>query len=561
MSSIPKNFSQLVDFLLSASAAATPNSISSASNNIPGNAQIVSNRIMLEKHARGFHSEAGTLSSNTEDSMSFLHDPETIVLASTHQPNLLPYSGVVKKIVLMETLKHSLLEKLDGTGRKVVSLFMIIDQEFADDKWICHAELPSVNHDKGILGLSLGPAKSDRRRMVRNVRKPAPSVLSHWKKQVSSWVLENACAISTDEGSSVGAVPRSVLRRSQYYINFEEFWVEVEYAYSKSESLSDFNAFLLSRVVNSAFGYGTLFVRLTEMSVVVQNGIKYLLSNFDKYSGILESTEQKLMQYGINTRVGSNVLRSAPVWLHCQCGSKASVTLTRDGGNLGLSGKCINCGKQLERSLGRADDPDLSQTISELSLRAIPIPLLLSRDLGTSCYVTGTGGVGYLIDAAAISRGLSIPFPTIALWAGRDYYDGIAQRAALKFLNIHEASQIRPYIDRLQHDYAVHANMIEELVQERSKRIKEGMPLDDLLHKLFGLKEKQRSLRSELRQAQRALGATNLSPCFIDYVVNFGMMRAANEWRHYLEYDGDLIKPLKMIMAWRRDAASSASIS
>jgi hypothetical protein len=381
-------------------------------------------------------------------------------------------------------------------------------------------------------------------------------VLSQWKKQVSSWVIGNIRASSNHDPSSAEPIPKNPLRDSDYYNNFEGLWSLIEDAYSRSESLSDFNAFLLSMLVNNVLGYGTLFVQLTEMPGVLENGIKYLIANFDKYSRILENTERILMNNGITTRVGQNVRKSAPVWLHCQCGSKASVRLFHEGPRLIMSGTCVGCGKKLEQSLHRADEPDLSQMIFDISLRAIPIPMLLTRDLGISCYVTGIGGVGYLIDAAAVSKGLSLPFPVIALWGGSDLYDGIGQRAALNSLNVREATQIFRRVQELQNDYAMHAGRITELIKQRSTRIKKGLPIDELLHDLFRLKSEQRHLRSQLKQAQRVLGATSLSSCIIDYAVNFGITNLTTEWRKYLNHDGDLVKPLSMSMPEHQSASN-----
>lgn len=540
ISSIPRNFSQLTDIL----RASLRKELKVNSRN-----EFVSNnRIMLEKYARQFHSQSDTLSDNLAHSLSLLSDPDTIILSATHQPNLFPYSGVIKKIILLESLKRH-LQHLDRRA-KVVNLFVIIDQEFADDKWITRAELPSINHGQGVLALSLRLSNSDRRRMVKNVPKPDLSILKKWDKQITSWILDNLRNVSQDTQTKKNQNMADILQESQYFGNFRQFWTQVQYAHSISQTLSDFNSFTFAKVINDIFGLDTIFVRLTELSPVVEEGIAYLIKNFDKYSTIIRRTEMTLLRYGINSRVGSNVYSSAPVWLHCKCGSKASLKMSSGDGkqndDLVLSGKCVRCGMYLERDIGKKTRPELDEMIKETSLRAIPIPLLLSRDLGASCYVTGTGGVGYLTDSAVIANELSIPFPIVALWGGRDTYLGLAQRASLKRMNVQAPVDIEPCLKALEIDYTIYAGKIRDLVKQRSERIKDGHTIDNVLRDLFVLKQHQRDLRSGIERAQRATNAIKLSPCYVDYVINFGLQKSFNEWHNYLQQTGDLLEAFTM---------------
>ena len=91
--------------------------------------------------------------------------------------------------------------------------------------------------------------------------------------------------------------------KSMILDNFEHFWRNVEESYSRSKSYSDFNSFLMSQLVNAEWGYDTLFVRLSEMSTVFEDGFKYLISNFMKYSDVLSKTENMFFRCGIDTGV------------------------------------------------------------------------------------------------------------------------------------------------------------------------------------------------------------------------------------------------------------------
>src|ERR671938_2145293 len=109
--------------------------------------------------------------------------------------------------------------------------------------------------------------------------------------------------------------------------NFNQFWNEVELSYQKAKSYSDFNSFLMSQIVNRVWGYDTLFVRLTDISSVFEDGFRYLISNFNVYSDALRKAEGMFLRHGIDTGVSSSSYLNAPVWVHCKCGSKAPVKI------------------------------------------------------------------------------------------------------------------------------------------------------------------------------------------------------------------------------------------
>jgi hypothetical protein len=207
----------------------------------------------------------------------------------------------------------------------------------------------------------------------------------------------------------------------------------------------------------------------------------------------------------------------------------------------------LGCGKHLIENIGNLGSPDISGVIENISLRAMPIPLLLSRDIGIVCYTTGTGGIGYLTDTYVISRGLSIPFPIITLWAGRDTYNGMAQSIALKSINMQDSAanqqKIQLYINRLKQNYNAHAERINALIEERARMIRNNIPINNVLADLFALKQEQRQIRKKIEQAQRVNAIVGLSPCLIDYAINFGIDNVEKHWRQYLLQNGDLITP------------------
>jgi hypothetical protein len=489
---------------------------------------VLSNRTALKLVGKRFHDEAGSLTEPVAESIKSLDDPTTKIVVSTHQPNLFAYGGVLKKIVLLENLRKA----SESLGiNKILNLFLIVDHDFLDENWIRMAQLPSVSHASGIMELRVPVGESKRWQLVCNAPTPSKAVINHWKHQIRSWIRN--CTTSRIE------------KRLEANANFEELWNHVVLpAYSRARSYSDLNSFMMSIIANRIWGYRTLFVRLSELSRLFENGFTFLLSNVGMYSEALRGIESRLMSNGIDTGMSSSSFRSAPVWLHCACGSKAPVKVVRTGGMMGLVGSCMSCKRYLERELGSQDNLDLSGTAAELSPRAIPIPLLLSRDLGVSCYCTGTGGIGYLVDGSVVAKKLALRFPLITVWASRDSYLGIghspplAQEDRLHNSFESELSMLR------QASEACHRRMLPLLIKRHST-ITNRESKDEILSQIFAIKQEQRRIRGMISSKTKAQNISKLAPCFVDYAVNFGMKSTEKVWTNHLLQDGRLAVAIK----------------
>ncbi|OLC24840.1 MAG: hypothetical protein AUJ08_08055 [Thaumarchaeota archaeon 13_1_40CM_3_50_5] len=485
---------------------------------------VLRNRVMLKSFIKKFHSEAGTLTDKVRSSIEFLDDPMTRIVVSTHQPNLFAYGGVFKKIVLLETLKNAVKE-LDRHS-KVVNLFFVVDHDFVDESWVRLAQLPSVQHSSGVMELRLPVSESKRWQMVCNMPVPSHLVVHNWKRQVKSWIRKST----------------AVADKNMLVDNLEQFWQHVEYSHARAGSYADLNSFLMSRVVNETWNYSTLFVRLSETFTVFENGFTFLISNSNMYSDALRRAENMFMSHGIDTGVSSSSHLHAPAWLHCKCGSKTSAKIAMKNSDLVLAGPCMSCKKEQVLNLGNPENLDLGQFVHKLSPRAIPIPLLLARDLGISCYASGTGGIGYLVVGNIVSKKLGIGLPLVLVWPSRDIYKGIGQSEAAASMST-ENNDL--YLQSLEKQNVEYEERIKPLLSKRTERVRTGEPLGELLSRLFELKEEQREVRRKISTAEKIRNAGNLSPCFIDYAVNFGMARTERAWKNHLVKDGGLASPVE----------------
>jgi hypothetical protein len=524
ISSIPDSFSDAVNRLMQTYV----HSSSSTTNEF-----LLNNRLKLQKFIGKFHSEADTMTTGVTNGITLLNDPTTKLFVSIHQPNLFAYSGVFKKIVLLQTLKN-MIEKRGREkdhSKKIVNLFLIVDHDFIGEIWIRLAQLPSVKHSLGRLELRLPVSNSKKWQMICNMPIPGRTVLDYWRKQITSWIRKN----------SSSSLISSASNRSFILDNFEQFWQEVELSYSKAKSYSDFNSFLMSQIVNKIWGYDTLFVRLTDISPVFEDGFRYLISNFSQYSDVLRKSENMFLRHGIDTGVSSSSYIYAPVWLHCKCGSKASVKIheMHKKDQITLEGTCISCKRNLQINLGNKHKLELlkdEEVLHQLSPRAIPILLLLSRELGITCYAGGTGGsMNYTVVGSLAFKKLSIDMPPLTLaWPSREIYYGFGQSEALEFAQLTKQSDVMPYLESLKQKNAEYGNKIKPLIEERSQRVKAGKSIQTLLSDLFNLKEEQRKIRRLIKIAYKVKNAVYMNPCFVDYAVNFGVANTEMQWRENL---------------------------
>jgi hypothetical protein len=172
----------------------------------------------------------------------------------------------------------------------------------------------------------------------------------------------------------------------------------------------------------------------------------------------------------------------------------------------------------------------------------------LSRDLGVSCYASGIGGLDYMIHAATACKELSIKMPLTIFWPSKDIYQGLGQREALMVISATDPSQVISYIEVLKQRQAEYWNKIKPLLEERKQLIKAQKPLEKFLSDLFKLKEDQRKLRRMIKISEKVHCAIKLSPCFIDYAINFGIRNAETQWRENLVRNNNLALPVTLKM-------------
>ncbi len=490
---------------------------------------IDSNRELLRKVTTNFHAKAGTLNEKIINQIDSLSDERLKIIVGIHQPNLFAFSGVFKKIVLLESLaNHSKRENYT-----IVPLFLIIDHDFMDDKWMHVAKLPSIRNSTGVLDLRYPINGSKRWKISSKTDSPTRSLINYWENQIYSWIKNNK-ALSRSEVNAL-------------YDRFQGFWNIVEEAFLLANNYSEFNSIIMSKIANNIWNYKTLFVNLSDMSRVFQRGYNFLLSENESYLNSLEKSETYFREHGIYTGVSANLNKHSPLWLHCECGSKASSKISRkDNGEIVLIGKCISCKKNLSLSIGKNGKISIPENkIDMVSPRAIPILLLLSRELAISGYISGSGGsIGYTIVGKKVFDELQIKLPAMMLWAGNDVFTGIAQREASKYLDENSISNMSEFFIKINHKNDELRKKIEPMILRRNEIYGDKDQLQGLLDNLFYYKQEQRKIKDVIKNVQKSKNALKLKSCIVDYAVNMGIEHIEYEWSHKLVENNDLTKPV-----------------
>jgi hypothetical protein len=435
-------------------------------------------------------------------------------------------------MLLLQTLKETLEEHSEKIGGRadIVNLFVVVDHDFMDEEWIRRAQLPSISHSDGIMELRYYIKSKSRKRLICNEWKPSRTILEQWRKQIVAWIKRSAKYLKYSDEKIA-----RILKR------FRELWEEVLEAYSKAQSYADLNSFFMSRVVNLLMGNDTLFVRVSEISPVLKRGYEYLLTQNDRSSQILRNVDEIFNSNHVSSNVSSSAYENAQVWMNCSCGSKGPVKITSNhySKRAILFGRCLSCKRDLELSLVLDSDGNVMipyEVSNSLSPKAISLILLLFRELGIKCYSAGTGSIDYLIYTSVLQHAL-IPendTPLVAFWPARDIYDGIGQKAALQLLETNDREKGDITYRELTKKNDQSAEIIKSLIKLRSYKVKSGEPIHSILQDLFEEKEKQRKIKAKIRSAQIAKNALELSPCFVDYAVNFGIKEIASQWQQVL---------------------------
>jgi len=527
-------------------------------------------RVKLSNYAEAFHKECETLTPSVQKKIEDLKNGKSLVLMTAHQPNFFAYSGVYRKATLNFVLAQTLEELLRVP---VVSFFGIADQDFTDDRWVRSCQLPAAWRSGGIYSIDV---KLPEKMMLNKVPRPSWDIIEKWKIDIVKWLDETLSSVKRlCKVLGFSEISSSVQLRLRE--NLEFFWSVVKDCARSSDEFSDFNAFVMSKIVNEVWGYDTVFARFSECQQVFAEDFRYLLSRSGDYSALLLEAKRIPCGEEVGGDVSDQEPYLAPFWYHCSCGSKVKLFLERKDGFLSGKGNCVRCEEEHEVEFGTEKNPDISNIASCISARAIAMALVFFNGLRPLCYVGGVGGIRYLTEAQHVAAGLDVPFPTVVVWRPRDKYLGISQLEAqleqkrvcssLGVDEVHAAktflescvSEIRRDLGKLE----VLATRVAEELRERphDERLKKQMREASINRSSFIKSSNLSVITHELRTLENALTISDLIPSIIDYAVNVGMKETSSQWIKHLVEDGSLREDVCLESMVRRPLENDEQLS
>jgi len=496
----------------------------------------------LSSFIENFHSDCETLTTSVQKGISALRNGNCVVLMSGHQPNFFAYSGVLRKATLLHLLAREIRKRL---GIPVINFFLIADQDFASDRWVRSSLLPSVIRKDGTLRLAVNLSKDEKKLMLSRLPKPSREVLDCWKNEIQNWIR---CALTSVARTSVCNVHALGLKKDAVNDNFESFWKVVDNSYDRCRKFSDFNAFIMSKIVNCIWGYDTLFARASECLRIFQEEISFVLSHHKHYSKLHINAEDILTTRGIITGVSNWNPKLAPFWYHCNCGSKVKLFLAEHNDVLLGYGNCLKCNIEYQLGLGKTVKPDITGLLSRISVRAIANNLIYSKGLGLSCYVGGIAGFGYLMETRYIASNLGIPFPPTPIWRPFDRYLGIGQIEALHMIRTitgqYDVHSINESISQLKTELTKTRKKLRKLEKKKltlRKKAKDGLKED-----LISTRKDKWNLYKKIRILKAIPKTLNVIPSIIDYVVNVGLKETSDQWIEFLDNGGNLFSDVQL---------------
>ena len=515
------------------------------------NDEVLQTRGHLINWIRKFHEDCGTLNSNVEKAIENLRQGPCLFLMTAHQPNLLAYGGVLRKATLNHVLAERLSKKLN---MPVVSFFGLADQDFTDDRWVKSALLPDVERRDGVLEIR---SEMPEKLLLNKAAKPSRQVLDMWRHSLSDWLDRNLNLANKSLNPSGHSGIRTRLDKNDLTQNLDWLWNVIEEAYSRATVCSDFNAYVISRIVNKVWNYGTLFSRFSECQQIFEHQFCKLLTRFEEYSGFIKeaTTSSEDNQGGVY----DSEWQTLPFWYHCDCGSKARLMAQQQRTGLTGHGACIRCGKEYQIDFPHPEN-DISKISMKISARSLSMPLVFFEGLGVSFYIGGSGGKQYLQQAEHVARRMGILFPPVAIWRPKDIYSGIGQLAALSILKslggVGDFSIYETVRAQLENKVMTARKEIDELEQQKQKLAEEiETDKEKKINQIKALSAEQHQIRREynypflsrnMKLVENIGRVMNLYPCIVDYAVNIGLKETSEQWISYLIRNGNLLSDVRL---------------
>lgn len=494
--------------------------------------RVFANRKKLAQCIEKFHKISGTLTSTVQQKLDILYSKkDSIFLMTAHQTNFMPYSGVMRKTTLM----HAVAEKVEKmAGVDAIEFYGVANQDIASSwPWLKMAQLPSIFHKGGVFEHIYHLEKKYEKKIHAAVPKPSWSDILKWKTDTEQWMK---LCMNLIESYGHIITPES---KRELYSNYGDFIDIVNSSNESARNFAEFNAIMLSKMVNQHFSHDTLFSLFTDCQQIFDKEFLYLLENRKMYNMYLN-----------NVKGACGVCEIAPFWYHCECLGKVGLEIKEGKDGLELSGRCPACSKMHVFFVNKDTAfKDFAKISKNISARARPMTLVFFEGLAVNMYVGGAlAGKCYLKDAKYIADKMHLNFPPIAIWRPKEKYRGFAQLSC-----------------ELYKESACDGNTLQETVacvdSEINSVNRQMGAIDALIRRATSERERSRliaeknsirrsydmrALAKKLSSLKKINGAESVIPSIMDYAINIGLGNTCEQWHNYLIDNGSLTEDISL---------------
>lgn len=286
---------------------------------------------MLAQLAKDFHCNINTDTDNVIEAMNNFEDGND-VLRSSYQPNIFPALNIVSLPILLSQLAGYL--NREKTSAPHPQVFFLLDYDIASDNRFRVAHFPSRMAKNGYWTIAIQGTKPFSNKAMFSIPPPNLQWLDDVFSQVHAHVLQEL-VVSSD----------SHIRRRKLEDNIDFCRGLAELSLQHSKSLTEFNSFFISLLVNRHWNLPTIFMPGHEALKRCDDHFIFLWDlSTDIYKAKIKAAE--LMDaYGFSVReslIGSQ--NQLNFWMICECGERLPVN-GEDEQHENITALCMECGR------------------------------------------------------------------------------------------------------------------------------------------------------------------------------------------------------------------------
>lgn len=422
-----------------------------------------------------------------------------ILLESGHQPNLLPYAGVWRKVFLLTEFAKA----AKGQEIQALPVFGFADYNIATANLLVQNRMPDTTRN-GFRKIGWPIRTEDKWKRFDALEKPDDESFETHIQEIRQTYTTNA--------------KRARMPPADVQSNLESITTILEDCYGRAKNYADFNAFTFARICADLLGLNVPFFRYSDVQKegVFVEETRRLVTRTGEFN---DACNASLEKRGLED-LGSVEDHFFPLWQHCSCGGKVTLSMQED---IKPNGRCPVCDAMHWLDFG-AEGEKLDDAYADLAPTAMARNLIFAEGLGTDLFVSGAGGgLRYGAIANDAADALDFKKPQTLAWTGADHYLGVAHLAALTGL----ARALDASLQELS------STAVQDLVEARKETLRQELatlPKDDKK-----ARQKIEGARTNIDTQQAiAVKVFEVVPSAADLYANVGGTATVDAWKDAL---------------------------